>query len=48
MFAGMKKSVGFAVAAVALAAMPAQAQQRTVNFYNWSNYIAHQGGLRHL
>ena len=40
MFAGMKKSVGFAVAAVALAAMPAQAQQRTVNFYNWSNYIA--------
>jgi putrescine transport system substrate-binding protein len=40
MFAGMKKGVGFAVAAIALAMMPAQAQQRTVNFYNWSNYIA--------
>lgn len=41
MFAGMKKGLGFAaLAAVALAAAPAQAQQRTVNFYNWSNYIA--------
>src|SRR6202167_3379374 len=27
-------------AALALSLPPAQAQQRTVNFYNWSNYIA--------
>jgi putrescine transport system substrate-binding protein len=41
MFAGMKKGAGLAaLAALALAAVPAQAQQRTINFYNWSNYIA--------
>jgi putrescine transport system substrate-binding protein len=27
-------------AALAIASLPAEAQQRTVNFYNWSNYIA--------
>ncbi len=30
----------FAGLALAIAATAAQAQQRTVNFYNWSNYIA--------
>ncbi|HEY0566663.1 MAG TPA: spermidine/putrescine ABC transporter substrate-binding protein PotF, partial [Xanthobacteraceae bacterium] len=25
---------------VAVLSHPAQAQQRTVNFYNWSNYVA--------
>jgi putrescine transport system substrate-binding protein len=29
-----------ALAALSLAAQPAGAQERTVNFYNWSNYIA--------
>jgi putrescine transport system substrate-binding protein len=28
------------IALVAVLSLPAQAQQRTVNFYNWSNYIA--------
>ena len=28
------------IGSVALASMPAQAQQRTVNFYNWSSYMA--------
>jgi putrescine transport system substrate-binding protein len=44
----MTRCLGFArvrwvaalVAIVAAAAVPARAQQRTVNFYNWSNYVA--------
>jgi putrescine transport system substrate-binding protein len=35
--------IGFVAAlamAFAISALPARAQQRTVNFYNWSNYIA--------
>src|ERR1700681_852868 len=35
--------VGFA-AVLALLSSPAKAQERTVNFYNWSNYMA-PGGL---
>ena len=34
------RSMFVAVAALALAAGPTLAQERTVNFYNWSNYIA--------
>jgi putrescine transport system substrate-binding protein len=41
----MRRSIGvqirFAVAiAAVLAILPAKAQERTVNFYNWSNYVA--------
>src|SRR5881275_340815 len=28
------------ISLIAILSLPAQAQQRTVNFYNWSNYIA--------
>jgi putrescine transport system substrate-binding protein len=39
----MRTPIGIAAAfvlALAVAALPARAQQRTVNFYNWSNYMA--------
>jgi putrescine transport system substrate-binding protein len=44
----MMRRLGFArvrcvaalAAMLAVAALPASAQQRTVNFYNWSNYVA--------
>jgi putrescine transport system substrate-binding protein len=32
--------VGLATAIAAFGALPAQAQERVVNFYNWSNYMA--------
>src|ERR1700675_2520388 len=32
--------VGTIAVGLALLAMPAKAEQRTVNFYNWSNYVA--------
>ena len=35
-----KMLVAAALAALSLAVRPAGAQERTVNFYNWSNYIA--------
>ena len=41
---GFARPCGWLVAAisafVAVLSHPAQAQQRTVNFYNWSNYVA--------
>jgi len=41
MFAGMKKGAGLDQRQAGDGeVMPAQAQQRTINFYNWSNYIA--------
>lgn len=36
----LTRVIRFAAIATGLLAMPAQAQQRTVNFYNWSNYMA--------
>src|SRR3954471_1832577 len=31
---------GAMISLIVVLSLPAQAQQRTVNFYNWSNYIA--------
>ena len=36
----MRMFVRLAVAALALAPFAAHSQERKVNFYNWSNYIA--------
>jgi putrescine transport system substrate-binding protein len=39
----IRTQIGFfatIAAALAIASLPARAQERTVNFYNWSNYIA--------
>jgi putrescine transport system substrate-binding protein len=39
----IRTQIGFfatIAAALAIASVPAKAQERTVNFYNWSNYIA--------
>ncbi|QUS39394.1 polyamine ABC transporter substrate-binding protein [Tardiphaga alba] len=35
-----KARLAFAAAAALILASPAQAQQRVINFYNWSNYMA--------
>ncbi|MGY4336699.1 spermidine/putrescine-binding protein [Bradyrhizobium sp. LM2.9] len=56
---GARLGLAFA-AALAWLPGPAGAEERVVNFYNWSNYVApdvldaftretrHQGGLRHV
>jgi putrescine transport system substrate-binding protein len=36
----LARCVAALAAMLAVAALPASAQQRTVNFYNWSNYVA--------
>src|ERR1700748_2573173 len=36
----LKMSVAAALAALSVVSRPVAAQERTVNFYNWSNYIA--------
>jgi putrescine transport system substrate-binding protein len=39
-FARQLSWIAAAIGSMVLAAMPARAQQRTVNFYNWSSYMA--------
>jgi putrescine transport system substrate-binding protein len=39
-FSSMVRSAAGIAAALALFALPAQAEERIVNFYNWSNYMA--------